>query len=73
MSPLINDINSDDSEMNGDLNNGDVNCGNGFINNHTIYQCNESSFFNDTNTVFENDDTSSVHCFNEKSHYILIK
>ena len=37
MISLINSKNSDDSEINGYFKKGDVVCGNGFINIHTIY------------------------------------
>ena len=39
--------NGDDSEMNRDLKDGGVSCVNGSINSHTLYQCNDSSRFND--------------------------
>ena len=40
-SSLINYNDSDDSDVNGYLKNGNVSCWNGFINIHTIYQFNE--------------------------------
>ena len=40
LSSLINTNNSDNSEMNGDFNNGDVSCRHGFINSHNLSQCN---------------------------------
>ena len=40
LSSLINLNNNDDIEKNGYLNNGDVGCGNGFINSHTLYKFN---------------------------------
>ena len=50
-------------EMNGDLNNGDVSCGNGFINSHILSQCNESISFNDVCGDVENGDMSGRKLF----------
>ena len=55
--------NSDNIEINGDLKNGDVICGNGSINIHTLYQCNESISFNDMDRDVKNGDMSGRNCF----------
>ena len=51
------------------LNNGDVSCANGFINNHTLYQCNEQIYFNDMDGNVENGDVRGEYFF-MNSHII---
>ena len=43
------------------MNNGDMSCGNGFIIRHTIYQCNEASYFKEMDGDVENFDVSGGH------------
>ena len=49
------------SQHDWDLKNGDVSCWNGFINIHTLSQCNESSYFNDVDGDVKNDVVSGGH------------
>ena len=43
------------------FNNGHVSCGNGFINSHTLSQCNDSIALKYTDGYVENGDRSGVH------------
>ena len=63
LSSLINYNSYEDIEMNEDLSNGDVSCGNYFIKIHNIYQFNESSYFNDMDGDIENGNVSGGNCF----------
>ena len=38
-----------------------MSCGNGFISRHTIYQCNEASYFKEMDGDVENFDVSGGH------------
>ena len=49
--------------MNANLNNGDMSRGIVLINNHNLYQFNESREFNDMDWVIKNGDVSGVYCF----------
>ena len=49
--------------MNGDLKNGGMSCGNGFINSHSISKWNESIPLNYMDGDIENGDVSGGHCF----------
>ena len=60
---FINYKNIDDIGINGDLKNGDVICGNGFINRQTLSKCNESSYFNEMDVDVENGYASVGNCF----------
>ena len=60
---MIDYNNSDYSEINGDLNNVDVSCENGFTNSHTLSQCNESSYFKYMDGDVKNVDVSDGHFF----------
>ena len=52
-----------------DFNNGDVSCGNIFINSHTLSQCNYSSSFEYMENYVENGDVSGGHG-SMKSHIL---
>ena len=49
--------------MHSDLKNGDVSRVIGLINNHTLSQFNEPSYFNEMDWDVENGDVSGGHCF----------
>ena len=60
---LINSNNSDDIEINGDLNNVDASCGISLINSHSLSHYNEPGYFNEMDGDVENGDVSGGHCF----------
>ena len=58
LKPLINLNNGDDIEMNSGLNNGDVSCGIGLINNNALYQFHDPTYFNKMDWGIKNGDVS---------------
>ena len=57
----MNDNNRIDTDMNDNLQNGDISSGSGLLNRHTLLQDNEQSKINEMNTSVENGDVNGYY------------